>query len=50
MIKRIISEKQVSELKDKAKFKVKKSKDLTDKEIRDIVIMLAKEHGILKSE
>ncbi len=50
MIKRIISEKAIKELKEKSKFFKKKVTDLTDKELKEIIILLAKEHGILKNE
>ncbi len=50
MIKRIISEKQVQEIKEKAKFRHKKSSELTSAEIKEIVLLLAKQHGILKNE
>jgi len=50
MIKRVISENAIKELKEKAKHKNKKVSELTDKDLKELIILLAKEHGLLKNE
>jgi len=47
MIKRISTEKERNEIKAEKKFKKRDEKSLTDKEIREIVILIAKKLNIL---
>ena len=47
MVKRLISEKQRKNLKDLKKHKGKEDKDLSDADIRELVILLAKKAGLL---
>ena len=47
MIKRHLSEKQLEDLKKQKKFKNKQLESLTDKEIKELVILIAKKLQIL---
>lgn len=47
MIKRLSTEKQREEIKEQQEFKEKDEKNLTDKEIRKLVILIAKKLNIL---
>ena len=47
MIKRLITNEQKEEIKSLAKFKEKDLKNLSDKEIREIIIIIAKKLRII---
>lgn len=48
MIKRILNAKQIEALKQLNKFKDKDVADFTDKDYRELVILIAKKLGIIK--
>ena len=47
MIKRLSTEEERIRMKDEKKFKKRDEKSLNDKEIREIVILIAKKLGII---
>jgi hypothetical protein len=47
MVKRLNNEKELKSIKELYKFKKRDEKSLTDKEVRELIILIAKKLGLL---
>jgi len=46
-MKRLINEQELKKIKEYSKFKKRDEKSLTDKEIRELILLIAKKLGLL---